>query len=81
MFAARVVFYHGFFCGDYNHGFSQNLGTDFHNIVMIRALFFVLSDYFGGAVDFSDVSDQSDQSDMSDELRWYPTFQVVLRCD
>ena len=47
---------------------------------MIRALFFVLSDYFGGAADFSDVSDQSDQSDMSDELRWYPTFQVVLRC-
>ena len=74
MFAARVVFYHGFFFGDYNHGFSQNLGTDFHNIVMIRALFFVLSDYFGGAADFSDVSDPSDQSDMSDELRWlYPT--------
>ena len=43
-----MFFYHGFFCGDYNHRFSQNLGTDFHNIVMIRALFFVLLDDFGG---------------------------------
>lgn len=79
--ARRVIFVcgaggffdHGFFCGDCNHGFSQNFGTDFHNIVMIRAIFLC---YWGFIVcqrifrwGRTGRTSLTCQTDMSDELR------------
>ena len=48
MIAARVVFYHGFFLVIRTTDFHRILARIFTIIVMIRALFFVLLDDFGG---------------------------------